>query len=335
MAAMQFRQAIVHALADEMRSDPTVMLFGEDVAEAEGPFKTSEGLLAEFGPVRVRDTPISEMGFTGAAVGAAMLGARPVVEIMFIEFLGVALDQVVTEAAKMRYLSNGKLSVPMVVRASCGSGLGFGSQHSQTLENWFTATPGLKLVMISDAQAAYSLTRAAIQDPDPVVILEPRILYAKRSEVDKNLTMEIGKARIMREGSAITVVTSGQLVDVCKGAIEESGVDGELIDLATIIPWDRERVFESVQKTGRLVVVEEAPFSGGWGNEIVAATTSRLFGELKAAPFRITSPDIPVPYSGPLETRYIPTKDDVARQLREVLATGKTPKTWWELEGLK
>ena len=235
----------------------------------------------------------------------------------------------------MRYLSNGKLSVPMVVRASCGSGLGFGSQHSQTLENWFTATPGLKLVMISDAQAAYSLTRAAIQDPDPVVILEPRILYAKRSEVDKNLTMEIGKARIMREGSAITVVTSGQLVDVCKGAIEESGVDGELIDLATIIPWDRERVFESVQKTGRLVVVEEAPFSGGWGNEIVAATTSRLFGELKAAPFRITSPDIPVPYSGPLETRYIPTKDDVARQLREVLATGKTPKTWWELEGLK
>ena len=335
MAAMQFRQAIVHALADEMRSDPTVMLFGEDVAEAEGPFKTSEGLLAEFGPVRVRDTPISEMGFTGAAVGAAMLGARPVVEIMFIEFLGVALDQVVTEAAKMRYLSNGKLSVPMVVRASCGSGLGFGSQHSQTLENWFIATPGLKLVMISDAQAAYSLTRAAIQDPDPVVILEPRILYAKRGEVDKNVTMEIGKARIMREGSAITVVTSGQLVDVCKSAIEESGVDGELIDLATIIPWDRERVFESVQKTGRLVVVEEAPFSGGWGNEIVAATTSRLFGELKAAPFRITSPDIPVPYSGPLETRYIPTKDDVARQLREVLATGKTPKTWWELEGLK
>jgi pyruvate dehydrogenase E1 component beta subunit len=124
-------------------------------------------------------------------------------------------------------------------------------------------------------------------------------------------------------------------VDVCKGAIEESGIDGELIDLATIIPWDRERVFESVQKTGRLVVVEEAPFSGGWGNEIVAATTSRLFGQLKAAPFRITSPDIPVPYSGPLETRYIPTKDDVARQLREVLATGKTPKTWWELEGLK
>ena len=153
MAAMQFRQAIVNALADEMRTDPTVMLFGEDVAEAEGPFKTSEGLLAEFGPVRVRDTPISEMGFTGAAVGAAMLGAKPVVEIMFIEFLGVALDQVVTEAAKMRYLSNGKLSVPMVVRASCGSGLGFGSQHSQTLENWFTATPGLKLIMLSDAQA--------------------------------------------------------------------------------------------------------------------------------------------------------------------------------------
>ncbi|MFM7499402.1 MAG: alpha-ketoacid dehydrogenase subunit beta, partial [Actinomycetota bacterium] len=270
MAAMQFRQAIVNALADEMRSDPTVMLFGEDVAEAEGPFKTSEGLLAEFGPVRVRDTPISEMGFTGAAVGAAILGAKPVVEIMFIEFLGVALDQVVTEAAKMRYLSNGKLSVPMVVRASCGSGLGFGSQHSQTLENWFTATPGLKLIMLSDAQAAYSLTRAAIQDPDPVVILEPRILYAKRGEVDKNLKIEIGKARVLRDGTDITIVTSGQMVDVCRAAIEESGVNAELIDLATIIPWDRETVLNSVKKTGRLVVVEEAPLSGGWGSEIVA-----------------------------------------------------------------
>jgi len=335
MAAMQFRQAIVNALADEMRSDPTVMLFGEDVAEAEGPFKTSEGLLTEFGPVRVRDTPISEMGFTGAAVGAAILGAKPVVEIMFIEFLGVALDQVVTEAAKMRYLSNGKLSVPMVVRASCGSGLGFGSQHSQTLENWFTATPGLKLIMLSDAQSAYTLTRAAIQDPDPVVILEPRILYAKRGEVDKDLKLKIGQARIMQPGSDITIVSSGQMVDVCKEAIAESGVSAELIDLATIVPWDRKTVLDSVKKTGRLVVVEEAPLSGGWGSEIVATATSALFGELKAAPFRITAPDIPVPYSGPLETRYIPTKEDVARQIKEVMTTGKTPKTWWEMEGLK
>ncbi|HUW87554.1 MAG TPA: alpha-ketoacid dehydrogenase subunit beta [Candidatus Paceibacterota bacterium] len=335
MSAMRVRQAIVSALADEMRADPSVMVFGEDVAVAEGPFKTSEGLLAEFGPLRVRDTPISEMGFTGAAVGAAMLGMKPVVEIMFVEFLGVALDQLVTEAAKMRYLSNGALSVPMVVRASCGSGLGFGSQHSQTLENWFAATPGLKVVSISDAQSAYSLMRAAIQDPDPVMVLEPRILYAERGEVDVSLKMEIGKARVLREGKEFTVVSLGQMVNVARQAIADSGIDAELIDLATVVPWDRQTVLDSVKKTGRLVVVEEAPKSGGWGSEIVASVTSQLFSHLKAAPFRITTPDTPVPYSGVLESRYIPTAEDISRQLKESLVSNQTPKTWWELEGLK
>lgn len=334
-SVMRFRQAIVAALADEMRADSSVMLFGEDVAEAEGPFKTSEGLLKEFGPLRVRDTPISEMAFTGAAVGAAIMGMKPVVEIMFMEFLGVALDQLVTEAAKMRYLSNGVISVPMVVRASCGSGLGFGSQHSQTLENWVAATPGLKVICPSDAQSAYSLTRAAIQDSDPVMILEPRILYAERGTVDTSLKMEIGKARILRTGSEVTVVSLGQMVNVSRQAIEQSGVDAELIDLATVVPWDREAVLASVKKTGRLIVVEEAPKSGGWGSEIVAAVTSQLFSSLKGAPFRITTPDVPVPYSGVLEAKYVPTADDVARQLKESIASGTTPKSWWELEGLK
>ena len=332
---MRFRQAIVSALADEMRADSTVMLFGEDVAEAEGPFKTSEGLLAEFGPLRIRDTPISEMGFTGAAVGAAIMGMKPVVEIMFMEFLGVALDQLVTEAAKMRYLSNGKLSVPMVVRASVGSGLGFGCQHSQTLENWVAATPGLKVVCPSDAQSAYSLMRASIQDPDPVMILEPRILYAERGEVDTSLSLPIGKARVLRKGIDITVVALGQMVNVARNAIEKSGLDVELIDLATVVPWDREGVLASVKKTGRLVVVEEAPKSGGWGSEIVAAATSELFSQLKGAPFRITTPDVPVPYSGVLEARFVPTADDVARQLIESFKSGTSPKSLWELEGLK
>ena len=335
MSAMRFRQAIVAAFTDEMRADPSVMIFGEDVAEAEGPFKTSEGLLKEFGPLRVRDTPISEMGFTGAAVGAAMLGMKPIVEIMFVEFLGVALDQLVTEAAKMRYLSNGALSVPMVVRASCGSGLGFGSQHSQTLENWFAATPGLKVICLSDAQSAYSLMRAAIQDPDPVMVLEPRILYAERGEVDFTVKMEIGKARILREGNDFTVVALGQMVNVAREAIELSGVDAELIDLATVVPWDRQTLLTSVKKTGRLVVVEEAPESGGWGSEIVATVTSQLFSQLKAAPFRITTPDTPVPYSGILEARYLPTAIDVARQLKESLVSKQTPQTWWALKGLK
>jgi pyruvate/2-oxoglutarate/acetoin dehydrogenase E1 component len=332
---MRVRQAIVSALADEMRADPAVMLFGEDVAEAEGPFKTSEGLLSEFGPLRVRDTPISEMGFTGAAVGAAILGMKPVVEIMFVEFLGVALDQLVTEAAKMRYLSNGTLSVPMVVRASCGSGLGFGSQHSQTLENWFAATPGLKVISLSDSQSAYSLMRAAIQDPDPVMVLEPRILYAERGEVDRSITLEIGKARVLRQGSEFTIIALGQMVNVARQAIEQSGVDAELIDLSTVVPWDRKTVLDSIRKTGRLVVVEEAPESGGWGSEIVATATSQLFTHLKAAPYRITTPDTPVPYSGILESRYVPTAQDVARQLKESLVSNQTPKTWWELEGLK
>lgn len=331
---IRFRQAIATALADEMRADKSVMIFGEDVAVAEGPFKTSEGLLQEFGPLRVRDTPISEMAFTGAAVGAAIMGMRPVVEIMFMEFLGVALDQLVTEAAKMRYLSNGMLSVPMVVRASCGSGLGFGSQHSQTLENWVSATPGLKVITPSDAQSAYSLLRAAIQDPDPVMFLETRVLYADRGPVDTSLKMEIGKARVLRSGKDITLVSMGQMVKVCHEAIKVSGIDAELIDLATIVPWDRQSVLESVKKTGRLVVVEEAPLSGGWGSEILAATTSKLFSSLKAAPFRITTPDVPVPYSGTLEARYIPTAQDIARQLTESLKNGLTPKQWWEIEGL-
>ena len=219
MTAMRFRQAIVTALSDEMESDERVILFGEDVAVAEGPFKTSEGLLDKFGPVRVRDTPISEMAFTGAAVGAAMMGMRPVIEIMFMEFLGVALDQLVTEGAKMHYLSKGEYTVPMVVRASCGAGLGFGTQHSQTLENWVAATPGLKVIEPSDAQSAYSLLRAAIQDENPVMFLESRILYAERGEVDTSLKMEIGKARVLQEGSDVTVVALGNMVNVARDAI--------------------------------------------------------------------------------------------------------------------
>jgi pyruvate dehydrogenase E1 component beta subunit len=251
-----------------------------------------------------------------------------------MEFLGVALDQLVTEAAKFRYLSNGTLSVPMVVRASCGSGLGFGSQHSQTLENWVAATPGLKVIHLSDSQSAYSLMRAAIQDPDPVMVLEPRALYGERGEVDTSITMKIGEARTIRSGKEITIVSLGQMVNVCRGAIEVSGIDAELIDLATIVPWDKDAVIESVKKTGRLVVVEEAPESGGWGSEIVAAVTAELFKSLKGAPFRITTPNVPVPHSGILEARFITTQDDIVRQLKHAIATGEKPKTWWQLEGI-
>lgn len=336
MAKMRMNQAIAAALADEMRADHSVMVMGEDIAVAGGPFKTSDGLLAEFGPLRVRDTPISEMGFTGAAVGASILGLRPVVEIMFVEFLGVALDALVTEAAKMRYLSNGEVGCPMVVRASVGSGLGFGCQHSQTLENWLAATPGLKVVSPSDPQSAYGLLRAAIQDPDPVVVLEPRALYATRDEVVTGPAgmCPIGQARIVRPGSAATVVTLGQTTGVVLTAAKQAGLDLEVVDLLTLVPWDVQTVLTSVRRTGRLVVVEEAPVSGGWGSEIVATVTSRAFGSLTAAPFRITAPDVPVPYAKHLEARYLPTVEEVTTQLTEYLAAGSVPDPWWIREGI-
>ena len=336
MARMRVRQAIAAALADAMREDSSVLLFGEDVAAAEGPFKTSEGLLAEFGPLRVRDTPISEMGFVGAAVGAAAVGMRPVVEIMFVEFLGVALDQLVTEAAKFRYLSNGRVSVPLVVRASTGSGLGFGTQHSQTLENWLTATPGLKVAVPSDAQTAYGLLRAAIRDPDPVAILEPRVLYAERSECvtgDEGI-VPLGTARVVREGDAVTVVGLGQTVRAAVSAGERLGTGVEVIDLSTLVPWDRATVLASVAKTSRLVVVEEAPASGGWGSEIVAAVTSAAFRALQAPPFRITAPDVPVPYNKGLEARFSPSADEIAHQLKAYLDSGDVPDPWWRREGV-
>ncbi len=336
MARMRMRQAVVAALADEMRIDDTVMLLGEDVAAAGGPFKTSEGLLDEFGPLRVRDTPISEMGFTGAALGAAVMGMKPVVEIMFVEFLGVALDQLVTEAAKFRYLSGGQLSAPLTVRASVGSGLGFGCQHSQTLENWFTATPGLKVVVPSDAQTAYGLLRAAIRDPDPTLVLEPRALYGERGQVatGDSQILPIGQARVARAGKDCTVVTLGQTTGIVRAAAQQSGLELEIIDLLTIVPWDREAVLKSVRKTGRLVVVEEAPQSGGWGHEIVSTVVSTCFPELRAAPFRVCAPDVPVPYAKSLEAHYLPTADDVAQQLTGYLDNGLVPPPWWVREGL-
>ncbi len=334
MAQVRFRQAIALALADEMRKDASVMVFGEDVAHAEGPFKTSEGLLAEFGPLRVRDTPISEMAFTGAAVGAATAGMKPVIEIMFMEFMGVALDMVVTEAAKFHYLSGGEFTVPMVIRASVGAGGGFGLQHSQTLENWLVATPGLKVVVPSDIQSAYDLTRAAIRDAGPVAVLEPRALYGDRGPLiqREDGLLEIGKARIMRKGNGITVVSMGQLV--AKSIEALAGIDAEIIDLSTLVPWDQECVSASIKKTGRLVIVQEAPVSGGWGHEVLSLMVSKHFAELKAAPFIISAPNAPVPYGKDLEELYIPQPAYIKEQIAHYLSTNQVPTPWWTQRGL-
>ena len=329
---MRMNQAITRAIADEMEQDPRVIVFGEDVAVAEGPFKTSEGLLATFGPLRVRDTPISETGFLGAAVGAAMTGLRPVTEIMFIEFMGVAFDQVVTEAALMHYLSGGRFEVPMVIRASVGSGLGFGCQHSQPLERWMLGTPGLKLAVASGARSAYGLTRAAIRDDNPVVLLEPRSLYGEREDVDpgEQSIIELGTAEILRKGADVTVLTLGQTVRVGLEAAESASWSGEVMDLRSLMPWDKKAVIDSVRRTGHLVIVEENQYSGGWGTEIASHVMAKAFSDLKAPVLRITAPDVPVPYGLALEQRFLPSPEYVTEQVGALLATKTAPEPWWE-----
>ncbi len=332
MARLRMNQAIALAIAEEMERDGNVVTFGEDIAEAEGSFKTSEGLLKRFGPVRVRDTPISEMGFLGAAVGAAVTGLRPVVEIMFIEFLGVAIDQVVTEAAMMHYLSGGRLQVPLTVRASAGAGLGFGCQHSQTLERWLVGTPGLKVAVASGARSAYGLTKAAIRDDDPVVVLEPRVLYGRREDFEpsEDAVIPLGVGETLRAGSDVTVVTLGQTVAIATAVADTAGWSAEVIDLRTIQPWDRDLVVSSVERTGRLVTVEENQYTGGWGTGVVAEIAARCHGALHAPPLRITAPDVHVPYGSTLEQRFVPSADYVAEQITRLLNSGVVPAPWWE-----
>ena len=331
MPKIWVRQAVLRALDDAMAEDPTVILMGEDVAAAGGPFKVTEGLLAKHGPERVIDTPISEMAFMGAAVGAAVCGMKPVVEIMFIEFLGVALDQLTTQAATMRYLSRGRLAAPLVVRASAGGGQGFGCQHSQMLDHWVRGTPGVKLAVTSNARTTYGLLRSAIDDPDPVVVLEPRILYSEREdyEFDPSYRIPLGQAEIVRPGSDVTLVTCGAMVRVALEAAANSDANIEVIDLLTLWPWDRATVMKSIERTGRLATLEEATAAAGWGGDVVSAAASEAFGKLKAPPHRITLPDAPVPYSGALEARYLPSPTYVAEQIGALVSTNRAPSPWW------
>ncbi len=319
-----------------MNENSDVILMGEDIAAAGGPWKTSEGLLDEFGSERVIDTPIAEMGFMGMALGAACTGLRPVVEIMFVEFLGVAIDQLSTEAAKFRYLSGGELNVPLVVRATTGAGLGFGAQHSQTLESWFYSTPGLKLAVVSNPQSAYGLLRSAINDNNPVVILEPRSLFANREKLIRGEDgfVPLGKANIINEGDDITIVGLGSTVESINEASKEINASSELIDLLTLIPWDKEAILESVKKTGRIVTVEENPFSGGWGSEIISYVTSKCYKELKAPPFRITAPDTHIPFNEKLEKKYLPSVEYIKNSINKYVETDEVPPSWWEKLGV-
>lgn len=333
---VRMNQAIAHAIADEMRADPDVVVWGEDVGEPGGVFKATIGLFDEFGPQRVRDTPISEMGFLGAAVGAAAMGMRPVVEIMFVEFMGVAMDQLTTEAALFPYLSSGELRMPLTVRASAGAGLGFGAQHSQTLERWFVGTPGLKVAVCSGAASAYQLTRAAIRDDGPVLVLEPRRLYGSRGAIDREAPVpRLGRAEIVQAGEDATVVALGGTLETVERAAEQTSHRLEVVDLRTAWPWDEDVVLSSVERTGRLVLVDECPRGGGWSAQVAAEVAQRAFEHLEAPVVRVTAPDVPVPFAPPLEARYLPTADEVVLQIDSLVTNGKALDPWWEREDLR
>lgn len=316
--------AIGQALEDAMVADDSVMVFGEDVAAAGGAFGVTRGLLEKFGPRRVRDTPISEATLVNAAVGAAMSGLRPVVEIMFMDFITLGMDGLVNQAAKARFMFGAQSSVPMVLRTPHGGGLSAGPQHSQCLEAWFAHVPGLKVVCPATATDAYGLLRAAINDPDPVIFVENKSIYARKEQVPDTLEIvPIGQARTARDGHDATIVAYGAMVQTsleAANALSEDGIEVEVIDLRSIQPWDEKAVLDSLSRTHRLVIVHEAVEAFGVGAEIAARMVDIGFDELDAPIIRVGAPFMPVPFAKPMEDRYRPDRNRIVDAVRRVLA---------------
>lgn len=324
MPELRYLRAVNMALADAMAEDPSVVLIGEDVSEAGGSFGASRGLKDRFGAARVLDTPISEAAIAGAAVGAAMSGLKPVIEIMFMDFTTLAMDALVNQAAKARFMFGGQISLPLVLRTPHGGGLGAGPQHSQCLEAWFAHVPGLKVVCPSDPASAYGLLRAAIADPDPVIVVEHKGLYAMKADAPPTPPiLPIGKAAIAREGRDLTVVAYGAAVRTALAAaqlLQGEGVEAEVVDLLSLQPWDEAAVLASLAKTHRLVVVHEAVEAFGVGAEIVARMADVGFDELDAPILRVGAPFMPTPFSKALEDQYIPSPARVVEAARRALA---------------
>ena len=310
MAELSYREAVAHGIAQEMRRDPTLVMLGEDVAAAGGVFKTTVGLLDEFGPLRVRDTPISEQAIIGAAMGAAMTGIPVIAEIMFSDFLAVCWDMIANELAKSRYMTNGQVSFPMVIRTANGGGARFGAQHSQSVENWTMMVPGLKVVAPSTPVDVVGLLAAAIRDPDPVVFFEHKSLMAAKGPVpDGDVVDTLGTARVIREGTDVTIAALALMVPRAFEAatrLEEAGISAEVIDVRSLVPLDTQTILESVSKTGRLFTVEENPRVCGWGAEVVSIVDEEVFWDLDGPSIRITTPHIPLPAAAALEDMAIP-----------------------------
>lgn len=321
MTTLTYREAIVRAQREALAGDARVILMGEDIGAAGGPFKTTEGLFEEFGPERVRDTPISETAFVGAAMGMAITGYRPVVELMFADFMGVCFDQIVNNIAKHRFMCGGKVAVPVTIRAMGGGGVRFGAQHSQTGETWVWQFPGLKVFCPATPADAYLMLRQAIDDPDPVVVLEHKALMAVKGEVETDAARwPAQRPQVVRQGRDVTLVASMGMVRRALAAAEAlsaQGVDAEVIDLRVLRPLVADPIIDSVARTGGLVVVEENHASGGWGAEIVARALTSAFDYIDRPPVRVTLPDWPMPYSPPLEDAAVPS---VQRIVEAVLA---------------
>jgi pyruvate dehydrogenase E1 component beta subunit len=332
-AEITFVQAINQTLARAMREDERVIVLGEDVAEG-GPYLVTAGLAEEFGRERVRNTPISEGAVCGAAVGAAQAGLRPVVEIMFIDFITLALDQLVNQAAKAHFMSGGQLTVPLVLRTQGGSGQRNGAQHSQSLEAWLTHVPGLKVVMPSCASDAAGLLWTALADPNPVVFVENKSLYFRREPVaDPPQAVPLGRARTLRAGRHVTIVALSRMVGDALGAADrlaQDGIEAEVIDPRTLVPLDLETLAQSVRRTGRAVVAHEAVTAGGFGAELAAQLQAAAFDYLEAPIQRVGAPYTPVPLSPVLEDAYRPGPEEIVRAARIAIEWGQYDVEPWE-----
>lgn len=325
MPEITYREAIHDAMVEEMRRDENVFLIGEDIGAYGGAFGVSAGMLAEFGPERVRETPISELGIVGAAAGAAMVGMRPIAELMFSDFVLLAMEPLMNQAAKARYMFGGKATVPMVLRLPGGSGTGAAAQHSQSLESMLIHIPGIKVVAPSTAADAKGLLLSAIRDPNPVCFVEHKLLYKVKGEVPEgDYTIPIGLADIKHAGTDITVVSSGIMVQKSLAVakkLNEEGISVEVLDLRTLRPMDTEAIIKSVKKTGRLLVVHEAVQTGGWAGEVMAVvSSSEAFDYLDAPMRRLAGKDVPIPYNRLLEAAAVPQEADIEAEIRAIVS---------------
>jgi len=320
MAELTYREAVAAGIAQEMGRDERVVFLGEDVAAPGGVFKTTVGLLEKFGPRRVRDTPISEQAIIGAAMGAAMTGLRPIAEIMFSDFLAVCWDMIANQIAKARYMCAGQMTLPLVIRTANGAGSRFGAQHSQSVENWAMAVPGLKVVAPSTPADVKGLLAAAVRDPDPVIFFEHKGLYATKGEVpDGEHVDRLGTAKVLRQGSDVTIIALAAMVPRALEAAERldaQGISATVVDLRSLVPLDAQTLLAETKKTGRLYTVEENPRLCGWGAEIASIVAEEAFYDLDGPIVRITTPHVPLPAADALEDNTVPTVERIVETVR-------------------